>query len=278
MVTAFLGLLLIASKANEPVFGGAAEIVGGLRPHPEQVLGLYMRRSKITAYFPKGARQSAHDPWIRVGETRTTVSEARLDGVSCLCLESKASRDILGNNPSEGQNDVRVKRRIVRVRKVWIGDEGSVLKTRYEQLEPDGFVVDMLFQNGTLAVTKIQDEKTQRGEVEISVQPEKFENEFLAMYSHGKIKREMKEYATLDSFSGGLSLWSAKVIRTFEGLIGEDRYKGVQVELSQGTYLDTAWVSETGELLQLDLGTGERLMVEPKTGEAGLFRVKTGGS
>jgi|GEM_PF-6339005 len=274
---ASLAVARIQVSKNEPILGGQAEIVCGIRPHPEQVLGLYIRRSSIAAYFPNGSRQSANDPYIRVGETRTKVTETRLEGRSCLLLETKATREILGNNPMEGQNDIRVKRRLIRTRRIWVSDDGAILKTTFEQLEPDAFSVDILVSNGSVAVFKKKGEKTESGQVDMTVDPLLFENEFLTMAWNGKVQKQTKNFATFDAFGGGIRTYEAKFDQSFQAIAGTDHVKGVHVFLKDANGTTGIWVTDDGQLLQIDAPTGERLMVESQVGEVGMQKVRTGG-
>lgn len=264
---------------NEPVLGGQAEIVCGIRAHPEQVLGLYVRRSSIAAYIQNNTvRQSANDPFIRVGETRTKVVETRLEGRNCLMLESRATREILGNNPMEGQTDIRVKRRITRLRRVWVGEDGTIVKTYFEQMEPEAFSVDISFGNGSINVIKKKGEKTESGQIDTPTDPIQFENEFLTLAWNGKVQKETKTYTTFDPFGGGIRNVEAKFDMTFQAIVGTDRAKGVRYLLKDSAGTIGVWVTDQGELLQIDMPTGERLMVEPQVGETGIQKVrKIGG-
>lgn len=278
MITSLLLTVLCATAQApkyEPVLNGEAEVICGIRSHPEQVLGLYAKRSTLAAYLGPGSRGSS-DPWVRVGETRTKVSETNFEGRSCLVLESKATREILGNNPMEGQDQIRVKRRIIRSRKVWVAEDGSIVKASYEQFEPDQFSVEMTYGNGSITVIKRKGEKTETGQVEISVDANQFENEFLTMAWSGKLYKNTKNFAMLDPFFGGIRTVEAKYDSTFQALVGSDPAKGVRVLLKDSRGTTAAWVTDKGELLQLDLPNGERMLVEPKVGEVGMQKIRTG--
>jgi hypothetical protein len=277
MLSILAAIALTQTTKLEPVLGGVAEIVAGLHVHPPQTLGLYMRRSQINAYFNQAVRQAANDPWIRVGETTTTVKEATTDGLECLLLESTASREILTNNPLEGQVDIGVKRKIVRSRKLWVAEDGLIVKNWFQQSLPDAFTVEMQFGNGFLVVNKTQEGKTQAAQVDITIDPVQFEDEFLTMAYGGKVLKQTKKFAMLDPFLGGVRQFEATTFGPFRGLEGKDPIKGVRVDIKEGKGVSTAWVTDEGRLLQYDLATGERLIVEPKEGDPGVSKVRIGG-
>jgi len=261
----------------EPILNGEAEIVCGIRVHPEQTLGLYVKRSSIPAYMPPGTIRGSSDPWIRVGETRTKVSEAKLEGRNCLLLESKATREIIGNNPMEGQDTIRVKRRIIRSRRVWVAEDGAIVKADYQQMEPEPFSVEMTFGNNSITVVKHKGEKTETGQVDLAVDANQFENEFLTMAWNGKVLKTSKAFTTLDPFYGGMRSVEAKYDSTFQAQVGAGRAKGVRVLLKDSRGTIAAWVTDQGELLQLDMPNGERMMVEPESGDPGMQKIRAGG-
>jgi len=279
MLATLIALAVTQTIKLEPVLGGIGEAVVGIRPHPEQVLGHYMRRSQINAYMDQRVRQAANDPWIRVGELRTKVTESSISGISCLLLESTASREILSHNPLEGERFPRVVRKIVRTRQVWVADDGSILKTHYTQSQPESFTVDVLFGEGIVYVNKNKDGKQEKGQVELTVDRTQFENEFLSMAWGKQIFKKSKSFAFLDPFVGGIRTFEANFYSTFEGLEGTDRISGFRVEVREGKdkVPSTVWVTRDGRLVQVDLANGERLIVEPKVGEPGITKVKMGG-
>lgn len=276
MITTLLVLATLQTAKMEPILGGIGEAIVGIRPHPEQKLGLYMRRSMINARLDQAVRQAANDPWIRVGETRTKVEETNLQGISCLLLESHATREVLSHNPMEGERHPRVVRKIVRSRKVWVSDEGDILKTLYEQTLPEAFIVEMIFGEGYLSVHKTVDGKRESARIEITIDPLQFENEFLTMVWNRRVFKESKSFAMLDPFGGTIRTMEAKVYAPFEGLEGTDRISGYRVDVKEGKGTSNAWVTHDGRLLQVDLASGDRLIVEPKVGEPGVTKVKLG--
>ena len=279
MLLTIIALATLQTTRFEPVLGGFGEAVVGIRPHAEQTLGLYMRRSQINAYLDQRVRQAANDPWIRVGETRTSVKEVKLDGFPCLMLESVATREVLSHNPMEGERHPRVVRKISRTRRVWVSDDGSILKTVFEQSRPESFTVEMLFGNGVLVVHKTQDGKRQSAQIEITLDPAQFENEFQTMAWGKEVFRKSKDFATLDPFAGNVRALQSRYYGSFEGLEGTTRVSGYRVDVRdpKDKYASTVWVTQDGRLLQVDLANGERLIVEPKIGEPGLTKVKLGG-
>lgn len=270
-------LVLGQTLKLEPVLGGIGEAVAGIRAHPEQKLGLYMRRSMINAYFAQRVRQSANDPWIRVGETRTSVKDVNLDGFPCLLLDSWASREILSHNPMEGEIHPRVVRKIVRTRKVWVAEDGSILKTQFGQTSPETFTIDVLFGDGVLYVHKTKDGKKESAQVDVTIDPVQFENEFLTMAWSGKTFKDAKTFATLDPFAGTVKIFEAKLYGSFKGLEGTAPISGVRVDVKQGKESSVVWVGTDGRLFQYDLANGDRLIVEPSVGEPGIQKVKFGG-
>ncbi len=278
MIATLLVLATLQTTKLEPVLGGIGEAIVGIRPHPEQKLGLYMRRSMINARLDQRIRQAANDPWIRVGETRTSVVETQLQGISCLLLESTATREILSHNPMEGELHPRVVRKLSRNRKVWVSDEGTILKTLYEQTLPEAFTVEMVFGEGYLSVHKTVDGKRESARIEITIDPLQFENEFLTMVWNKRVFKESKSFAMLDPFGGTIRTMEAKVYASFEGLEGTDRISGYRVDLKEGKGTSTVWVGDDGRLLQYDMANGDRLIVEPKVGEPGVTKVKLGRS
>lgn len=170
----------------------------------------------------------------------------------------------------------RVVRKIARNRKVWVADDGSILKTLYEQTLPEAFTVEMIFGEGVLAVHKTTDGKRQSAEVQITIDPLQFENEFLTMVWSKRVFKESKSFAMLDPFGGTIRTMQAKIYAPFEGLEGPDRVSGYRVDITEGKGTSTAWVTHDGRLLQYDLAGGDRLIVEPKVGEAGITKVKLG--
>lgn len=277
MIATLLALATLQTTKFEPVFGGIAEAIVGIRPHPEQRLILYMRRSQINAYFVQKVRQSANDPWIRVGETRTAVKEVQLEGFPCLLLESHATRDVLANNPMEGEIHPQVVRKIARTRRVWVAEDGSILKTEFAQSQPESFSIDILYGDGVIDVHKIKDGKKESAQVEVSVDPTQFESEFLSMAWGKQIFKQTKRFASLDPFSGNLRKFEAKMYGPFAAMDGKERVNGYRVDVKEGTGTSIAWVTQDGRLLQLDLANGERLMVEPKEGDNGTSNFKIGG-
>jgi hypothetical protein len=279
MIVLAIAATLLQTTKLEPVFGGMGEAVVGIRPHPEQKLGLYMRRSQIAAYLDQRIRQAANDPWIRVGETRTSVKEVTLEGFPCLLLESTATREIITNNPMEGQLTPTVERRISRTRRVWVADDGSIMKTIFSQSIPEAFTIEMMLGEGYVAVFKTKDGKRESGQIDLVVDPIQFENEYLTMAWGGKTLKTAKSFSTLDPFNGGVRTYEASFYGTFEGLEGTDRVSGVRVDFKDRKNpksVAVAWVTNDGRLLQYDLPTGERLIVEPKVGEPGVSKVKIG--
>ena len=279
MLATLIALAVTQTIKMEPVLGGIGEAVVGMRPHPVHALGLYMRRSQINAYFDPRVRQAANDPWIRVGETRTSVREVQLTGIPCLLLESVATRDILSQNPMEGERFPRVVRKIARTRRVWIADDGSVLKTEYSQTQPDQFTVEVIFGSGMVYVHKSREGKKESAQIELTLDRAQFDNEFLSMAWGKQIFKQTKSFALIDPFVVGIRTFDAKFYGTFEALEGGDRVSGFRVEVREGKdkIPSTVWVTRDGRLLQVDLSNGERLIVEPKIGEPGLSKVRMGG-
>ncbi|MCC7230287.1 MAG: hypothetical protein IT203_07815 [Fimbriimonadaceae bacterium] len=276
MLSVLIAATLLQTTKLEPVLGGIGEVVAGIRPHPAQILGLYMRRSRINALIDPRIRQAANDPWIRVGETTTSVKEAKVDGMSCLMLESVATREILTNNPMEGQMRIGVERRITRTRRLWVAEDGSIVKNWFEQSSPDRFTVEMLFGNGFLVVNKTVDGKVTTRQIDLDIDPILFENEFLTVAWAGKVLKKTKPFATLDPFVGGTRLMQAEVYGPFAALEGTDPVNGFRVEIHEGKQTSTAWVTNDGRLLQYDLASGDRLIVEPKVGDPGISKVQVG--
>jgi hypothetical protein len=279
MLGTLIAATLLQTSKMEPVMGGMGEVVSGIRAHPEQKLGLYMRRSQINARLDARVRQAANDPWIRVGETRTSVRDVVLEGTPCLLLESTTTREILSHNPMEGELHPRVVRKIARTRQVWVAEDGAILKTQYSQTLPEPFTVDMLFGNGIVVVHKTKDSKKESAQIDLTIDRNQFENEFQTMAWGKQIFQKSKSFALLDPFGSGIRTFEAKMYGTFEALEGQDRVSGYRVEVREGKDKGptTVWVTNDGRLLQLDLANGERLIVEPKVGEPGLTKVKLGG-
>jgi len=279
MVSTLVVLALLQSTKFEPVLGGIAESIVGMRPHPEQRLGLYMRRSQINAYMDQRVRQAANDPWIRVGETRTAVKEVKLDGFPCLMLESIATRDVLSHNPMEGERHPRVVRKLNRTRRVWVSDDGSILKTQYEQSVPEAFSIDMLYGDGILVVHKTQNGKRDSARIEVTVDPLQFENEFVGIAWGKEIFKTAKPFSTLDPFAGNVKSFQLKMYGRFEALEGKNRVSGFRVEVTEdkSKVPGTAWVTTDGRLLQYDLPNGDRLIVEPENEEPGITKIRMSG-
>lgn len=278
MIATLLVLATIQTTKMEPVLGGIGEAIFGIRVHPEQKLGLYMRRSMINARLDQAIRQAANDPYIRVGETRTSVREVSLDGDPCLLLESSATREILSHNPMEGERHPRVVRKISRTRKVWVADDGSIVKTVYEQVLPDAFTVEMLYGEGFIIVKKSTNGKKESAQVELNLDLKQFENEFLPMAWNKKVFKEKKPFIMLDPFGGTIRSIEAKVYGPFQGLEGTEPISGYRVDVTEGKATATAWVTNDGRLLQYDMSSGDRLIVEPAVGEPGVSKVKMGRS
>jgi len=236
-----------------------------------------MRRSQINALLDQRYRQAANDPWIRVGETRTSVKDVKLESLPCLLLESTATREVLANNPIEGQTLPTVVRKIVRTKKIWVAEDGSIVKTFFEQTQPEAFTVEMIFGQGVIIVHKTKDGKRESGQIELTIDPDQFENEYLSMAWGGKVFKDAKTFATLDPFAGGVRTFAARMYGPFAALEGKDRVNGVRVEVKEGKAVSTAWVTNDGRLLQYDLASGERLIVEPKDGAAGVDKGRGGG-
>lgn len=262
LLAALASVALLQVPKAEPLLGAYAEMVVGLRPHPDRTLSLYARRSTITAYFPESYRQAANDPWIRVGETRTKVTETKLEGDDCLLLECVGVREILGNNPLEGQPDVKVKRRIVRTRRIWVADDGSILKSTFEQSEPDVFSIEMRFGNGIVNVFKKIGEKNESGQIDTPMGVTEFENEFLSLVANGKVLKADKTFSTLDPFGDTVRSFQARVAGRFDGSMGGQKQKGIRVEFKEGKATSVAWVNDKNELVQFDSATGEKLSLD----------------
>jgi hypothetical protein len=262
MIASIVALALTAQTTKfEPVLGGLAEAVVGTRPHPEQKISLYMRRSRINALLDQRIRQAANDPWIKVGETRTSVKDVVLEGFPCLMLESTATRDVLANNPMEGVITPRVVRKVERTRRVWVAEDGSILKTTFEQRLPEAFSIEMVFGQGLVYVYKTKDGKKESAQVDLTVDPNQFENEFLAMGWGKQIFKKAKTFATLDPFAGNIRTFSANLLSNFEATENGKRVSGFRTELLEGKERNIVWVTNDGRLLQVDLANGDRLQV-----------------
>lgn len=276
MIATLLALATIQTVKLEPVLGGIGEAIVGIRVHPEQKLGLYMRRSMINARFDQSIRQAANDPWIRVGDTRTSVREVALDGNNCLLLESTGTREILSHNPMEGERHPRVVRKISRTRKVWVAEDGTIVKTHFEQTLPEAFTVEMLYGEGFIIVHKTTNGKRESAQVELNIDLTQFENEFLPMAWNKKVFKEKKSFVMLDPFGGTIRQMEAKVYGPFQALEGTDPVNGYRVDVTEGKATSNVWVTNDGRLLQYDMASGDRLIVEPKVGEPGMTKVKVG--
>ncbi len=276
MIATLLVLTTLQTIKLEPVLGGIGEAIFGIRPHAEQKQGLYMRRSMINARLDQAVRQAASDPWIRVGETRTSVKEVVLEGTNCLVLESHATREILSHNPMQGERHPRVVRKIVRSRKIWVADDGAIVKTVFEQTQPETFTVEMLYGDGFIVVHKTKDGKKESAQIEINIDQRQFENEFLPMAWQKKVFKEKKSFITLDPFGGTVRTLEAKVYGPYQGLEGGAPVSGYRVDVTENKGTSIAWVTDDGRLLQYDLANGDRLIVEPPVGEPGITKVKLG--
>jgi hypothetical protein len=247
------------ASAQGPWLGGHQELGYGVKPKKQTIMGLYVNRN----LGPNEYGRVVAFTEIRLGYMGWKVSNDIFNSEPCLVLESDGLTTQTAKFTRSQEESERLGIRILRKEKIWLSMDGKVMRQQISQESPKGtYYVDAIFGKDTVELSgNLNGERK-----DMTMYPVGgtvlFDNFFKPMIKDGKIILPKKEYYVIDPVKMVLEKYTAEVRGRFAGTMMNTKFKGHCIEMVGPEGTQTAYVSEEGDLLRVDLPSNRFLLIE----------------
>lgn len=208
---------------------------------PNRVYGIYRK-----VRDPKNEHNYRE---LRVGHIDATVTDEVFDGKPCKHYKSTAFFSAKEGTPGATPT--------IRHCETWVGLDGRVLRAHLQYSAfRKGLFADAVFKGDEIQLSVTQNAKSRKATLFASGGPDAFTNPIPNLMKLADKDRPVIEFSLLDPSTAGILKYRARVTGKFKADVQGAKFTGrtLEVEGKEGVML--FYVSDQGELLQIDLPDG----------------------
>ncbi len=223
---------------------------------PNRVYGVYRKVQKTPTYFEE----------IRIGHIDVKVQDEVMNGVPCKKYTSTAFF-----SPKPGGPPVPKIRHYV----TWVAPDGRIVRVfmQYTAFRKN-IAADATFRDDEISIQVTESAKTRSATLFAgSGGPKSFVNPFLELMAEADKHRKKVEFQALECTTGGIVQYKALVVGKWKGDIANKVFEGrvIEVDGPEGKLL--LYVSQQGELIQIDLPDGAQVWAQDFDAAPGIKRI-----